>query len=461
MKKILKIIFPLKLQLNILQLEEYKYFRLLRWLSRHFFQRNIEVKRKLVFTLKVKQIITISTFCVVLTSTYVFIITNNAILSIICFLFLMSQPYLLFPLALLLIKPYEIINRRRTIEKNRQLILSNRKLKIIGITGSYAKSSTKEILYQILKDKFKTIRTPESFNNIFGIDKFLNYEYDNSYEIFICEMAAYKKGEIKELCYMVPPSYGILSGITKQHLERFGNLANIISTKFELYEAVKKYKNMVFNQNDITLLSEIKKRNIKSTQNIDVKNIKFDKSGSHFTLIVSGRQFSVTTRFFGMAQVKNILLASEMALKLGINPKELASRIRSLSPFASRTILKTIGNCTIVDNTFSSNIVSFNETLATASIVSGKKVLITPGIVELGKEEVSVHKSLGNLTRNVFDKVILVGKNARTNSFYEGFANKYEVEFIEDTRESYVNKITELAKSFDWIFLENDLTQNY
>jgi UDP-N-acetylmuramoyl-tripeptide--D-alanyl-D-alanine ligase len=117
------------------------------------------------------------------------------------------------------------------------------------------------------------------------------------------------------------------------------------------------------------------------------------------------------------------------------------------------------GAVTIVNNTYSSNVQSFKEMIETAKNVNGKKVLVTPGIVELGSLEKEVHENLGKLSQNVFHKAILIGENNRTKSFAKGFTKNYI--FIDDNRKDYFEKIEELKKVYDWIFLENDVTQNY
>lgn len=448
---IINILFPIKLQLTILQLEEYSPIRFLMWISDNFFTRNVPTKRVLVYTTKVKHIIFI----------YMFLCGISFLVNPFITLVLLLFPFIGLTMAVLIIKPYEIYNRKKTIKETRKKIISLKKLKVIGITGSFGKTSTKEILYQLVKNKYKTLRTPESFNTVFGIAKVVDLELDNSYEIFICEMAAYKKGEIKNLCYMVPPKYGLLTGITTQHFERFGSLENTIKAKFELVDSVKDLNNFVFNLEDENILKQIPTYNFQFTNNIKVSNIKFTKNGSEFDLEINKKIYKVTTSLFGFANIKNILLASDMSLKLGLPVNELIDGIRNLKPFDNRNVLIKSGKAAIVNNTYSSNVQSFKEMIQTAKKVTGKKLLVTPGIVELGKLETSVHRELGKLSDGVFDYIILVGKNNRTSSFASHLTSKNKFEIINDKREEYFNKIEESKKEYDWIFLENDVTQNY
>ncbi len=460
MKKILNILIPIKLNLNILQLEEYKYIRFIHWILKNFLKRSLSNKKTLVYTQKVKNILIVFFILCLAIPLLTLSLTKALSISIIVFIILITQPYVALGLTLLIIKPYEIYNKYKIINNTREKIVSLKNLTVIAVAGSFAKTSTKEILYQLLKTKYKTLRTPESFNTIFGIAKVIDLELDSSYKYFICEMAAYNIGEIKALTSMVPPKYGILTGITTQHFERFGSLINTIKAKFELVDAIKNKGNIIFNPEDQNIIGELEKRKIKvPNKNVSAKNIKFSNKGSSFYLIINQKSYPITTSLFGSANIKNITLASSMALKLGIPPKEIIFQIKNLKPADSRLALINFKKSTIVNNTYSSNIQSFKETISTAKNVKGKKVLVTPGIVELGKLEKEAHETLGKETRGTFDKVILVGNTQRAQSFAKGLKNNFE--FIEDNRESYFKKIEELKENFDWIFLENDVTQNY
>src|SRR5258708_3701917 len=318
----INLIFPFRLQLNILQLEEYKPFRYIKWNLKNFSKRTLQTKKALVYTPKVKNIILI----------YFLICLIALLTNIFLFLILILEPFISLTLAVLILMPCELFNRYKTIEKTRNKILSFKNLEIIAITGSFGKSSTKEILYQLISDKFPTLKTPESYNTVFGVAKVIDYELDENYKYFICEMAAYKIGEIKELCYMVPPKYGVLTGITTQHLERFGSLENIIKAKFELVDAIDNKENIVFNLSDENIKEESNQRNTnKPTDFLKATNIKFNKNGSSFDIQINNRSYKVETKLFGFANIKNILGSASMALKLGLSGNYIVERIEKRS----------------------------------------------------------------------------------------------------------------------------------
>jgi len=288
----------------------------------------------------------------------------------------------------------------------------------------------------------------------------VDYELDKTYDYFICEMAAYHKGDIRKLCYMVPPDYGIITGIALQHLERFGNLKNIIKTKFELYDKIKNRDHIIFNLGNEEIAKEVKRRNIKNPKRyLRCSKKTFSKNGSSFDIEYQGRKERVETKLFGYANLENILGAVSLALLIGSDFKYLVEQIRNLKPYSNRSRLRNYGNSTLVDNTYSSSEAAFRETIKTAKDLKGKKALVTPGLVELGKSGVKIHKKLGEEARGVFDKIIIVGKNPRTIAFAAKL--NQDVKFIKDDREEYTKNINKLKDNFDWIFLENDVTENY
>lgn len=463
-------IFPIKIQTNILQLEGYDYSRLIRWVSRHYFDRKIPIKKPLVITSKIKTIYTLSIVWLMILGIAAYLLTSNLIFSIIVSILLLTQPYILLGLSLLLLKPPEYVFKKKVINKTKSKIISLKNLNIIAVTGSYGKSSTKEILYYILRDKYKILRTPESFNTVLGIAKVVDLELDKNYDYFICEMAAFKKGEIKELCKIIPPQFGIITGISKQHLERFKTLNNIVHAKFELADSISDSKKISFNLDDKNILNELKRRGIKIFRGYGVnntraktraENIKFGRNGSSFTLIINKNKFDIKTSLFGFSNINNILAATSMAVTLGLPSKHIVERIIELNQIPNRSSLYNINDTTFVDNTYSSNPKGFLETIRTAKLIDGVKILVTPGLVELGSETKKIHYGLGKKAAKVFNKVILVGKNTKTSSFAKGFANRKNIKYIKDTREDYFKVLKELKGNSYWVFLENDITQNY
>lgn len=325
-------------------------------------------------------------------------------------------------LVLLILGPYEYLNRWRVKWVTRDKIrrLKKEGLRAIGITGSYGKTSTKEFLYQTLKTKYRVLRTPESYNTVFGIAKVVDLELDNNYDFFICEMGAYKIGEIAELCWTVEPDYGILTGINEQHLERFGNIENTVKAKFELVEFVKDHSRLILNFGN-----ELVKKN--APEGVVAYGL--------------GK--------YKHPQDQNIEGAAKMAKILGV--KVGVGNIKF--PSHRLTLIKR-GEMTIIDDAYSSNTDGFRAAVAYLKTFPGWKVIVTPGIAELGQKAPEIHQELGKLLEGL-DQVILVGRNERTKNLEIGYGKT--VEYVDKVAEA----LAKLSNPKATVLFENDLPDNY
>lgn len=453
-----------KLHLHILQLEGYEALRFLNWLLRNLFTRKLEGKKPLVWTNKATTIYYLSLALTVLIPVILFVL--NPVYALATLLILVFLPWITILLSVGLLKPYEIYNRQRVITGTKDKIRGLNKLQVIGITGSYGKTSVKEILYQLLRKKYKVLRTPGSYNTVFGIAKVVDLELDKSYDFFVCEMGAYKKGDIAELCAMVNPKYGILTGIAEQHLERFGSLQNIIEGKFELIESLPSGGNAVLNGDNPHILenawrakSVYKLYGIDNEKsNIKAEDIRYSKEGTLFTLKVGKDSISVKTKLIGKGNIQNILGAAILALDLGLSAEELKEAIQELESTPNRLeVLQRDGN-TILNDSYSSNPAGFKEAVSVAKDMDSKeKILITPGIVELGGRTKEIHEELGTYLDGVFDLVLLIGENDRTKSLARSL-KKTKHEFVKSTNEA-LEKVKSLKNAL--ILIENDLPDNY
>jgi UDP-N-acetylmuramoyl-tripeptide--D-alanyl-D-alanine ligase len=459
------IIFPYVLHLHILQLEGYQPNRFVKWIFSNFFVRRVESKKALVWTKKAKIIFLLSLFYSVLFM--FFIVKKLGFLGMLVAVLASSQAYIFVLLGLLTLKPYEVINKirvkRKTLLKIKRLKANG--LRVIGITGSYGKTSVKEILYEMLRTKYKVLKTPESYNTVFGIYKVVRFELDEKYDFFICEMGAYKIGEIKELCDMVLPDHAILTGINEQHIERFGCIKNTVRAKFELVDSVVAKRN----DNSVVLLNRDSK-NVTDNYKSHVSSphfysaasseYKLSPEGMDFESVICGKKVNFRTKILGYPYVSNITAAASFACILGIEIDELKKVVSRLDPVQHRLELKKYEDYTIIDDAYNSNKEGFKEAVNLLSMFNGKKkIFVTPGIIELGQQTKEIHEELGELLNKNVDLVILVGNNERTRSL----SSK-----IEQEKKTFINSISEMHEAVKKtgfidpiVLIENDLPENY
>jgi len=458
-------LFPYKLQLQILQQGEYRVDGFLKWIFRNFFKREIENKKKLVFSAKAKGILFLSLFINILA-----IIVLTFIFGLIGFvlgLILSSQAYVFLIVSVLILKPFEVIMRTSIKRKSISKLSSFKNLTVIGITGSYGKTSVKEFLYAILKTQYQVLKTPESYNTVLGIAKVIDLELDESYQFFICEMAAYKRGEIKELAQMLKPKYGILTGINEQHLEMFGSIENTISAKFELVDAIPENGFAIINgDNNLVRENAAKYKNNFVVYGLgdfefSAKNIKVSEEGTAFDLILDGKPYPCKTGLVGRTQVENIVAAATMAFKLGMKPARIVEAIGSLSAVPHRLEFKVRENTFIIDDAYNSNVTGFKEALKLLENFKDRpKIIVTPGIVDLGSKTLEIHQSLGKLAGEICDGIILVGKSDRTNGLASGITSQDKIHWMDS-----ISNLSTILKTLNLknpvVLLENDLPDNY
>ncbi|HSW97526.1 MAG TPA: UDP-N-acetylmuramoyl-tripeptide--D-alanyl-D-alanine ligase [Candidatus Saccharimonadales bacterium] len=458
-----KKLFPFSLQLQIFQLDEYSVNKFLQWIFSHFLSREIENKKALVWTQKAKTIYYLAMLVAIL-----FIIVLTIYLKLVGFILgilFATQSYLFLIVSYYLLLPIEQYKKNKIKEETKNKIASLPKLKVIGVTGSYGKTSVKEFLYHILKTHYSVLKTPESYNTPYGIAQVVDLELDDTYEYFVCEMGAYRVGEIKEICDMVHPNYGILTGINEQHLETFGSLENTTKGKFELIDSLPDKGFGVFNIDNPHIKNNYQKYQKKlipygfTDKENTIKNIRHHADGSEFTLVLDGREHNAKTKLLGKPNLQNILAAATMSYQLGVKPNAIISAIANLNPVPHRLEIKKLEHLTIIDDAYNSNVNGFKESISLLKDFKQPKILVTPGIVDLGDQTISIHTKLGELLDET-DYIILVGKSERTHGLKIGIKDKNKIIEVETLKSAW-NKIQDLKLTHPVVLLENDLPDNY
>ena len=445
-------------------------------------RKKVEAKKPLVYTARAKRVFGLSICLLVCTAAVLVLLAQGSPGRIAIFLF-SEVAVINLTVANLLIYPLE-----RTI--NEAYLLSARKRiktlqpKVIGITGSYGKTSTKYILRQILSQKFNTLMTPDSYNTPMGICKVIRGELTPEHEIFIVEMGAYKRGDIRELCNLASPEIGILTAVGPQHLERFKSIENIAKTKYELIESLPSSGLAVFNC-DNEICAELANKREQSgnpvrryatepfsvdSVELTASNIRHTDEGLAFTVRVSIGSGEVTeaeirTQLLGKHNVSNILAAMAVAVECGMTLEEIQVAIANVEPVPHRLQLTSNGgDVTIIDDSFNSNPVGAEAALEVLTEIQGrKKVLVTPGMVELGEREYEENKRLGERAADVCDLVILVGPT-RTTPILEGLkAAQYPSQqiIVALNLEEVKQHLATQVQAGDVVLFENDLPDNY
>ncbi|MCM1371050.1 MAG: UDP-N-acetylmuramoyl-tripeptide--D-alanyl-D-alanine ligase [Clostridium sp.] len=345
--------------------------------------------------------------------------------------------------------------------------LSN--MQVVGITGSYGKTSSKNILSNILNVKYNALPTPKNFNTLYGLMRTINENLDKFTDIFIAEMGAFRRGEIKKLCNFVHPKYGIITTIGEAHLETFGSRDNICIGKFELVESLPSDGVAILNGDDPYQLNYKIKNNCKvlwigiNNKDVDLyaSDIKITSNGMQFKAHFKGDKnvYEFETKLLGKANIYNILAGIILGKYLNLSIEELQRAVKGVIPVEHRLELKYFGNINIIDDAYNSNPVGSKMALDVLNLMNGKKIIVTPGMIELGDKQYEVNKQFGKYISEVCDEVILVGEQ-QTKPIYDGLVEeKYDtkkIHVLNDVKKAFP-LIQSLAEVNTYVLLENDL----
>ena len=440
-----------------------------------------EAKKKFVVTDRVKRLfITYGIiFAVLLAIAAGFFgasfIKGNAAVLIVLGIFIGLLP-LVVALANLINKPVENRINRWFIDDAKRILREHEGLRIIGITGSFGKTSVKYYLTTLLSEKYRVLMTPESFNTPMGIVRTIREHMQPTHEIFVCEMGARHLHDIKEITDIVHPDDGILTSIGHQHLETFHSLENIISTKYELLDAVDekaaKGAGLKFVNGDNEIIRDNMKYKDAITYGLSegcdyrASDIKVTSAGTTFTVTTpDGETGEFNTRLVGRHNVENIVGAIAAAHKFGVPMSKLRMGVRRIQSVPHRLELVKHGAVSILDDAYNSNPNGAKVALETLDLFENKvKILVTPGMVELGAKEDEDNQAFGEQAAKVCDYIILVGerntKAIKKGAEEAGFpADKL---FVKNTLGEATKLMYELeAGKEKVILLENDLPDNY
>jgi len=474
-------IFPLFDHLYIYQLFEYNSLSFIKWFLKYPFKRNLQKKHRIEWTKKAFLIADLALTLMVINSWWLGAWTGQLFWVVVFLIILQQLSPLFLVISKIFISPLEYYQKQKILDLAKTKISKLPNLKVVGITGSYGKTSTKEILYTLLNKQFRVVKTPKSFNTPLGVATTIIEDVKDNTDIFIAEIGAYKKGEIKNVAKLVNPTIGIITAIAPQHLERFGSLENIAKAKFELVESLPKNGLAILNGETPllqTLASHMSSGNVvyfgKEKNSYYATDIKSGNHGSTFLMHSPKGNIKIEIPLIGEHHIKNFLAASAAALNLGLTLKEIQQRALKLLPTSHRMEIRQMGNIILIDNSYNTNPESAKSSLDLLNSFDTRKIVITPGFVELGKEAPAANQQFGNDIACIADELIIVGENAKAD-LLEGVRNvwpdepKYSTHLVNSTQEA-LNLTQQLTQEFhersgrkdpSAVLLENDLPDQY
>ncbi|PIT94169.1 hypothetical protein COU00_00645 [Candidatus Falkowbacteria bacterium CG10_big_fil_rev_8_21_14_0_10_43_11] len=474
----------IKSQLYLLQLENYDIARFLKILLKRKFKVFDQPRQELIWTGKILAICFISAGLFLLLTVFIWNTAGRENLFWFCALFavavLLSYNFFGFlaALAVLILWPADLAAKEFILflAKNKANKYSN--LTVIGITGSYGKTTIKEVLAGILAEKFKVLKSEENKNTALGIARLILNELDESVDVLILEMGAYRRGDIKKLCRIIQPNFSVLTGINESHLERFGSLENTVKAKFEIIANVNKDAKIILNADDERVVKNYQRflggrqtffygAAYNYLRDYQISNRKFFTDGSGQSAELSGLApiGLIKTPFLGEYIFGDIIAGIIIARELGLTVEQIRRGISRLKPIEHRLqSIKGKNDVLVIDDSYNGNSNGVKEAIKTlANFKNRRKIYITPGLVETGGKIKEAHYNIGKQLSKVADKVILI-KNSATPHIEQGLLengfDKKNIICFDGAASAHAG-IKNITKAGDVVLFQNDWPDNY
>ncbi len=422
----------------------------------------VKAKKPLVFTARVKRLLAVTAVLLLLFAGGGWFVPALSVGA------LFLSPLVIL-LANLLCAPMEKAVRNWYIGDAKRILNSCPELLILGVTGSYGKTSVKSYLGALLNAGFDTLITPESFNTPMGVVRTVRENLRSTHEIFVCEMGARHVGDIKELCDLVHPKHGIITAVGNQHLESFRTHENIRKTKYELADALPESGKLFVNW-DCEAIRENPPARPYITYGLSEG---CDYRAVDMELTLSGTAFTVefpdgtTQRYrmplIGEHSVLNVTGAIGVCHSFGIHPSALVPALRKLKSVPHRMELRP-GPITYIDDAYNSNPAGCKAALDTLARFDACRILVTPGMVELGSAWEEENKAFGRHAAGVCDLCVLVGireaEPIKAGLLEAGFPEE-RIAVVSSLQEGLARVNSFYSEKKKVVLLENDLPDNY
>ncbi len=453
--------------LLLLQLEEYDLVRFIKTVvNTKGIPPSRDFRKPLKFTLKIKLITALTLLLILFTSLFLreIFVNNTYKLVILLGIYALGLyfSYIFLIIINVILLPIDILIKELLVffAKNKIKKLNN--VKIIGVAGSYGKTGMKDLLATVLAEKYQVVKTPESVNTPVGIARTILSQVNEKTEILIVEIGEYYSGDIKNICAIVPPQIGVITGINEAHLERLKSIDNSIKTIFEIAQNMKLNGILLLNGKDKLIKNHYKK--FVTRQEIYLYQakgkVKFNEDAPGY---IYQKIFFPLLGQYNLDKIDGVIY---LAKKLSLTIQEIETGLKKIKTPAHRLqpTLNREKNILVIDDSYNGNPDGVEEAIKTLSLFKKRrKIFVTPGLVEMGDKSREVHQRIGQRLNDVVDLVILI-KNSVTPDIEEGLIktgfNQKNILMCDSMMEAQ-NNLNNIIKSADVVLFQNDWPDNY
>lgn len=432
---------------------------------------SIKYKIKLAYTMRVRRLLLTRFLITALAVALVEFYAPRHLLSV---LLIMSLDYWTI-VANTINMPLESAITRWYYNDAKRMLRSMSRLKIIGITGSFGKTSTKHYLHRILSERYNVLMTPGNFNTTLGVVRTIREHLKPHHEIFIVEMGAKQRGDIKEICDLVSPEMGIVTSVGEMHLETFGTVEGVARTKFELLEALPEGGFGIVNIDSEAAAAHLKgfARNVAT---YGMESVAAEYRATDVRYATSETSFAVrhgehveqgyVTHLLGRGNILNLTAAIAVAEQLGVTTAEIKRAVRQIEQVEHRLSMRSVGGVTILDDAYNSNPTGAKMALEVLSAfdTSGARYVVTPGFVEMGARQYDNNRGFGcDIAHAEVDGVYVVNevnRKALCDGLEAGGYDGGKVSCVASFQEA-MSELQPRLKVGDVVLYENDLPDSF
>ena len=432
---------------------------------------SIKYKIKLAYTMRVKRLIATR---MMLTAAIIAIVAIFAPRYTLVAAMLLTLDYWTV-VANALNRPLEQYITRWYYNDAKRILRSMPHLRIIGITGSFGKTSTKHFLYRVLSERYNVLMTPGNFNTTLGVVRTVREHLKPHHEVFIVEMGAKQRGDIKEICDLVEPEMGIITSVGEMHLETFGSVESVARTKFELIDALPEGGFGVVNIDSeaaarhlATLSRDVATYAIESPDaDYRAVNIRYAATDTTFDLMTkSGVVEGLSTHILGRGNILNITAALAVADHLGVPVEAQKRAVRQIEQVEHRLSMRRSAGITILDDAYNSNPTGARMALEVLGgfATSGRRYVLTPGFVEMGVKQYANNRAFGEDIAAAHPDGVYVINEVNRQAITEGLAAggypQDRVVCVASFSEAMAS-LQPLLRAGDVLLYENDLPDSF
>jgi UDP-N-acetylmuramoyl-tripeptide--D-alanyl-D-alanine ligase len=358
---------------------------------------------------------------------------------------------------LFLFVPFQVFLEKRTYLEAKRYRLRLENLKTVAISGAFGKSTTKEILYQLLSPDIKTAKTLKNYNANISCAKFL-LGVDEETEVFIAELGAYKVGDGREICEFILPDVAIITGLNMQHYSLFGSKENILKAETESLSFLKSgslaavnWSSPMCREIDFPENLRIVKYGIpenseqESEFDFYATDLVMNQEGSKFKLVSTSGIFEMQTNLVSKGNIENLLGAIVVALELGGKIENIITKINNLETLDGTLYIQNKDWGKLIDDSYNANLDGVSNSLDILKIFEMQKIVFLDDILELGAKSYQSHIQVAKkILETNPDKVILLGRNFSIIIKNHLLENQFPIEKILIWNEQNTSEISNL-----------------